>query len=360
MKRGNITKRGKESWQLKYEGPRGADGKRQPRYATVKGTYKDAQKELTRLLGDRDAGKLPTATRDTVKEFLATYLDGMVSVSPKTLERYRALAERQINPHLGDEKIRYLTREQIESWHATLLGKGLAPATVRHADVVLCKALKRIKNTAALEREKPRAKRQPIEILEPDDAKAALTSLEGHYLWPIAFLALRSGMRRGEICGLCWHDLNLEAATVRIEGSLEQTKAGLRLKEPKTERGKRTITIDPETVDMLRKHKVETLEQRMTCGMGGKLDDVPVFSFLGEWIPPDKVSRDWARNAKVKATFHSLRHTHASVLLNNGVDILTVSKRLGHSKPSITLDVYGHTIKGSDERAATVIAEALK
>ena len=167
-------------------------------------------------------------------------------------------------------------------------------------------------------------------------------------------------MRRGELCGLYWRNLNLDVATVRIEASLEQTKAGLRLKEPKTESGKRTITIDADTVDMLRKLKVETGEQRLACGMGGKLDDVPVFSFLGEWIPPDKVSRDWARNAKVAATFHSLRHTHASVLLNAGVDILTVSKRLGHSKPSITLDVYGHIIKGSDERAAAVIAEALK
>ena len=231
---------------------------------------------------------------------------------------------------------------------------------MRQADAVLCKALKRIKNTAALEREKPKAKRKPVEILEPDDAKAALASLEGHYLWPIAFLALRSGMRRGELCGLRWRNLNLDAATVCIEGSLEQTRAGLRLKEPKTESGKRTITIDADTVDMLRKHKVETLEQRIACGMGGKLDDVPVFSFLGEWIPPDKVSRDWARTAKVKATFHSLRHTHASLLLNSGVDILTVSKRLGHSKPSITLDVYGHVIKGSDERAAAVIAEALR
>src|SRR5262245_50342624 len=103
MKRGNITKRGKESWQLKFDGPKGADGKRQIRYATVKGTYKDAQKELTRLLGDRDTGKLPTATRDTVKDFLTAMLDGMISVSPKTLERYHELAERQIIPHLGDE-----------------------------------------------------------------------------------------------------------------------------------------------------------------------------------------------------------------------------------------------------------------
>ena len=359
MKRGNITKRGKESWQLKFDTP-SADGKRQTRYATVKGTYKDAQKELTRLLGDRDTGKLPNATRDTVKEFLTTMLAGAATVSPKTLERYHELAERQIYPHLGSEKIRYLTREQIEAWHATILAKGLAPATVRQADAVLAKALKRIKNTVALERERPRAKRVPVEILEPNDAKAALASLQGHYLWPISFLALRTGMRRGELCGLPWRNVNLEVATVRVEGSLEQTKAGLRLKEPKTESGKRTITIDADTVDMLRKLKIETSEQRLACGVGGKLDDVPVFSFLGEWIPPDKVSRDWARNAKVKATFHSLRHTHASTLLNNGVDILTVSKRLGHSKPSITLDVYCGYIKGSDERAAAVIAEALK
>lgn len=87
---------------------------------------------------------------------------------------------------------------------------------------------------------------------------------------------------------------------------------------------------------------------------------MPVFSFLGELIPPDKVSRDWARNAKVKATFHSLRHSHASLGLSRGVDIITMSRRLGHSKPSITLDVYGHTIRGSDEKAAALIAEALK
>jgi len=359
MRRGNITKRGQDSWQLKFD-VQSIDGKRQQRYATVKGSYKDAQKELTRLLEARDTGKLPNATRDTVAEFLHRYLAGMVSVAPKTLERYLELAERQINPHLGTEKIRYLTREQVEAWHKTLLGKGLAAATVRQADAVLAKALKRVKNTAALEREKPRPDDTKVEILGPGDAKAALASLEGHYLHPIAFLALHTGMRRGELLGLQWRDVNLDDATLRVERSLEQTKAGLRLKEPKTRSGKRTVTIDADAADMLRKHRIEALEQRMACGIGGKIDDVPVFSFLGEQIPPDKVSRDWRRNAKASVTFHSLRHTHASTLLNGGIDIITVSRRLGHSKPSITLDVYGHTIKGSDERAAAVIAEALK
>jgi integrase len=358
MRRGNISKRGPNSFQLKFEGPR-IDGKRAIRYATVKGTYKDAQRELTRLLGERDTGKLSSATRDTVREFLGAMLEGS-KVSPKTLERYRELADRQIYPHLGSEKIRYLTREKIESWHTTLLALGLATATIRQADAVLSGALKRVKNIAALERVRPKLRQEPIEILEPEEAKAALANLEGHYLWPIAFLALRTGMRRGELLALQWKNLNLDAATVQVAGSLEQTKAGLRPKEPKTESGRRTITIDADSVTMLRKHKVEAMEQRMACGIGGKLDDSPVFSRLGEWIAPNTLTRDWRRNAKVKPSFHALRHTHATVLLNNGVDILTVSKRIGHSKASMTLDVYGHTMRGSDERAAAVIAEALR
>jgi integrase len=255
--------------------------------------------------------------------------------------------------------MRYLTREQIEAWHKTLLDAGLAPATVRQADAVLAKALRRVKNIAALERDKPKVERAQVEIMEPDEVKAVLERLEGHYLHSIALLAVRTGMRRGEILGLQWRDVDCDTATVRTVRSLEQTKAGLRLKDTKTKHGRRTIRVDAGVVAFLRQLKIETLEQRMACGIGGKLDDVPVFSFLGELIPPDKVSRDWARNAKVRPTFHSLRHTHATVLLNNGVDIIVVSRRLGHSKPSITLDVYGHLIKGSDDKAALVTGDLL-
>jgi integrase len=303
---------------------------------------------------------LSTATRDTVREYLGVMLDGSRAVAPKTLERYRELAERQTFPHLGAEKIRFLTRETVEAWHALLLGKGLAPATVRQADAVLTKALRRVKNSAALEREKPRAKHVPIQILEPEEAKSVLARLEGHYLWPIVFTALHTGMRRGELLALCWRNVNLDAGTVHVAASLEQTKAGLRPKEPKTKSGTRTITINADTIAIMRKHKLEAMQQRMASGIGGKIDDAPVFSLLGEWLHPDTVSKDWSRNAKVKATFHSLRHTHASMLIRAGVDVLTVSKRLGHSRASITLDVYGHTMRGSDERAAAAIAEALR
>ena len=195
---------------------------------------------------------------------------------------------------------------------------GFATATVRQADAVLTKALKRVKNVGALERDRPKIRQKPVEVLEPEEAKAALASLEGHYLWPIAFTALHTGMRRGELLGLCWKNDNLDAGSIHVAGSLEQTRAGLRLKEPKTKAGKRKISIDADTAVMLRKLKVETMEQRMICGVSGKLDDVPVFSFLGELIPPDRVGQVWRTNAKVKATFHALRHTHASMFDSRG------------------------------------------
>ena len=134
---------------------------------------------------------------------------------------------------------------------------------------MLAKALKRVRNTAALERDKPKAERAAIEILEPEEAKAALAALQGHYLWPIAFLALHTGMRRGELLGLQWADVGLDKAEIRVTRSLEQTKAGLRLKAPKTASGSRTIAIDADVVDMLRKHKLETQQQRMACGGAG-------------------------------------------------------------------------------------------
>ena len=130
--RGNITRRGKTSWQLKFDVP-SADGKRQQRYATVRGTYKDAQKELTRLLGEADQGTLPDPSTSTLTEYLRAWLDSLHGLSPKTLERYRELSSRQIIPHLGATKLQKLTPEQVQQWHSTLIADGLSARTVGHA-----------------------------------------------------------------------------------------------------------------------------------------------------------------------------------------------------------------------------------
>ena len=127
--RGSIRKRGEGSWAVQLELER-INGRRHRRFITVKGTYREAQKELTRLLRAADDGTLPDPTRMTVGEYLLAWLDTTHAQSPKTLERYRELAQRQIIPHLGHVKLPKLRPENLEQWQSALLASGLSARTV--------------------------------------------------------------------------------------------------------------------------------------------------------------------------------------------------------------------------------------
>jgi integrase len=146
---------------------------------------------------------------------------------------------------------------------------------------------------------------------------------------------------------------------------VEETRAGLRIKEPKSKRGRRTISLSSDAVAVLRAHKVKQLELRLALGMGNIAPDTFVFSTVeGGLRSPDNLSRDWARTVKAKklpdVLFHALRHTHVSMLISQKVDILAISRRIGHSRASTTLDNYGHLMQGSDEAAAKAIEGMLK
>jgi integrase len=366
--RGTITKRGPDSWRLRVELER-TGGKRQRRSVTVRGTYKDAKKELTRLLSAVDAGTLVDPTTATVGDYLGQWLDNALNLSPKTLERYRELAARQIVPHLGAIRLQKLKPEHLETWHAALLKTGLSARTVGHAHRVLGAALTRAvengtisRNVAAIRRP-PKVEAEEIAILTPAQVKVVLEALEGHALHPIVALALSTGMRRGELLALQWSDVDLAGGKLRVERSVEETKAGLRVKPPKTKLSRRNVTLPPEAVTMLREHRKRQLELRLALGQGGapKL----VFSTVeGGLLSPDNLSRDWLRICRAKklplVSFHALRHTHASLLIAAGVDVLAVGRRLGHSRASTTLDKYGHLVEGADAAAAKAIEGLLK
>jgi integrase len=150
---------------------------------------------------------------------------------------------------------------------------------------------------------------------------------------------------------------------LRVERSVEETKRGLRVKAPKTRRSRRNIGLAPDAVAMLRAHRKQQIELRLALGQGGS--PVLVFSTIeGEMLSPDNLSRDWRRICDARrlprCSFHALRHCHASKLIREGVDILTVSRRLGHSNASLTLDVYGHLIEGGDAAAVKAIDGLLK
>jgi len=290
--------------------------------------------------------------------------------SPKTRERYIELAERQVIPHLGDEKLQALKPEHLEHWHAAPAATGLSARTVGHAHRVLGACLRRAVENGTLARNVTTVRKPPkvedgeVEILNQDQVSAVLTALKGHALYPIVVLALSTGCRRGELCGLEWRDIDLDRGTLRVERSIEETRSGgLRVKSPKTRRGRRNISLPLHAVELLREHYKAQLELRLQLGLGGK--PTIVFATVeGRHIKPNSISRDWLRLCTRKklprVSFHALRHTHVSALIRQGVDILTISRRIGHSKPATTLNVYGRLVEGSDAAAAKAIEGMLK
>jgi integrase len=209
----------------------------------------------------------------------------------------------------------------------------------------------------------PKVEMGEVEILDAEALTYLLDELKDQPFYAITAMALATGMRRGELLALRWTDLDLTAATVKVERSLEQTNAGLRFKAPKSKHGKRTISLPPSTIEILQTHRKTQLEQRMRLGLGKPDADALVFcEESGAPYEPKYFSVRWRRATKglANVTFHALRHSHASALIAAGIDVVTVSRRLGHSSPTITLSVYAHLFVKTDTTAAAAIEATLR
>jgi integrase len=172
-------------------------------------------------------------------------------------------------------------------------------------------------------------------------------------------------MRLVEILALRWNRVDLERNILKVHEALEHTKAhGLRFKSPKSKAGRCEITLPDILVETLREYRKAQLELRLKLGAGKLPDDASLFTDLeGGLLSPNALSVAWSDYAAAikmpEVTFHALRHTHASQLIDAGVDIVTISKRLGHSKSDITLRIYAHLIRKDDSPAAAAINAAL-
>jgi integrase len=376
--RGNISRRGKQSWRLKFDVETDpVTGERQTRFVTVRGKRQDAERELTRLLTATDAGTLVEPSRITVAEALRTWLGNAHSLAGKTAERYQQLAEQQIIPHLGAIALQKLRPAQIADWHQRLLaaggkdGRPLSSSTVTQAHRVLHRLLalalkgETVARNVASVITPPKIEAEEIGCLAADQIGLVLAALANHWLYPIVALALASGSRRGELLALRWNDIDLSGATLRVERSLEETKNGLRFKVPKTKYGRRTITLPPNAIETLRAHRRRQLELRMALGLGKPDTDALVFCTPdGAPMAPSRVSGAWrdvvAAKKLPRVSFHSLRHAHASALIARGTDVVTVSRRLGHGSPVVTLSVYSHIFEKGDGGAAAAIEAAMQ
>jgi len=366
--KGHLRERSPGHWAIVIDAPDSVTGKRKQRWHSFAGNKRQAQVECARLLTGIKNGTAVDPSRETVAAFLDRFERDWVAVhvSAHSKERYHG-ALGHVRRHLGEHQLQKVRPADIAGLYAALSRAGLAARTIRLTHCVLHRALGQaktwgvIRDNAADVSKPPRAPDRETDMLQPDRARELRERLRGHPLYPLASLALATGMRRNEMLGLRWQDIDLDAGRLTIEQSLEQTRAhGIRIKAPKTKRGRRTISLPATTVTELRAHWRAQQEQRLALGMGRAPADSVVFaSYDGRPQSPTAVSQAWpvamAAIGMGGVTLHSLRHTHASMLIASGMDILTISRRLGHSSPTITLSVYGHLISGTDDRAAAIM-----
>jgi integrase len=366
---GHIQRRGRVSWRLKYDIGVGADGRRRSVYRTVKGTKRQAELELARLITESTSGAYIDTTKLTLGDFIERWLRDWAAshVSPATFQGYENKLHKHVIRRIGNLPLQKLRAIELNELYGKLLQEQLGARSIGHVHRILRRALGHAhrwglvhQNVAALVTP-PRVASVELEILDPAQVTVLLQKLEGQSIYPLTVLALATGMRRGELLALRWCDVDLDRAILRVERSLEQTiKGGLRFKSPKTHHGRRSITLPATAIAVLREHRKAQQERRLQLGQGKAPADALVFTtWDGEPQSPNGLSKEWSRvlkQAKLPAvTLHSLRHTHASYLIAAGHDVLAVSRRLGHGSPTITLGVYGHLFPNADDRAAVSV-----
>jgi integrase len=365
--RGHIRRRGEHSFEIKLELEPDPSGKRRTAYISVKGNKRDAERRLAEELAKVATGTFVEPSKVAVGAFVRGRVDqwrAAGDISPRSHRRYLEVLNHQIAPLIGDKVIEKLSRLDLEAWHTELRARGLAPQTIRLAHRLLGKALTDAERDGMIMRNVCKLQRAPkvvaseVEIVR--DIPALLAKLEGERLRTIAIVALFTGMRLGEILGLKDGRVHLDRGVIEVRASIDDRGE---LRPPKTRSGIRTITLPAIVIETLRAHRIAQLEHRMRVGAGRMTADDFVFVDVnGQPLKVSTTSMNWARLAAkigVPITFHGLRHTHCSMLIASGIDVVTISKRLGHADPSITLKVYSHLFAVDDSKAAAAIDKAL-
>lgn len=372
MARGSVFKRS-GGWAYKVDtGFHPETGKRRQKVKQGFRTKREAELALAEVQKTVIDGTVVSGTSLRVGEFLDEWLAGQeVRLRPTTHYSY-AVAAGRVKHHLGRYKLQALTPMQIEKFYAELLdhggrtGSALSPKTVRNTHVVLRKALadaERLglvaRNAAAAARG-PSVSRTEMTTWTSDQLKTFARVSERSRMRHAFTVLATTGMRRSEVLGLRWRDVDFDAGQVAIVQTVTAIEGKIVIGEPKTAGSRRTVYVHDATLRALRQQRQLQAEERLAVGPGWSSGNDLVFrTELGDPVNPDWFSRHFDRlvaEADVpRIRLHDLRHTNATLSLKAGVHPKVVSERLGHSTIAITLDMYSHVTPGiSRDAAATV------
>ncbi len=376
MARGSVRRKD-NGWSFRVDiGPDPATGKRRQVARQGFRTRKEAESSLGEVLSAISVGSVVSRSAATTEQFLDDWLASQQHrLRPTSLHSYK-MAILRIKRRLGQVPVQALTPLQIEKFYAELLrtgGRGgtpLSAKTVRNSHVVLRKALSDaerlglVHRNAAAAAKPPTSSRPEFATWSSDDLRDFFSGIRNERIYPALLVLATTGMRRGELLGLRWSDVDLDGGQLAVVQTLTAIDGVPTFGATKSSRSRRTVYIDSQTVRVLREHRRRQRSERLVAGPAWTTTPDLVFrDEAGGLIHPDRFSRQFtalvASSGLTPIRLHDLRHTYATLALKAGVHPKVVSERLGHATVGITLDLYSHVTPAIARDAAGVVADRI-
>jgi integrase len=328
-------------------------------------------KLLAGLKATHDGISIAQDGRKSVEQYVLTWLKSIKpQVKPKTYTTYEGLVRLHIVPALGKVKLVKLTPEHLQRFYSERIDTGLSPQSVRHMNAVLHRALEDAvrwnnvaRNVADLVTP-PRVERREMKVLAPEEARRFLDTVRTERIGALYILAITTGLRQGELLALRWRDVDLEARSLRITGTLQRGEAGLAIAAPKTATSRRQVLLGTMAIEALRDHRIRQNAERLLLGPAWENNDLVFANEVGRPIEATNLLRrsfkPLLKAAGVPAIrFHDLRHSAATLLLSQGIHPKVVSEMLGHAQVGITLNLYSHVTPTMQRQAADAMDSLL-
>jgi integrase len=362
---GTIYKRKDGRWCAQVS----LSGRRVTKYAKSQKACRDWVKDI---LGKIEHGLTFDGTQVSLEQFMESWLAGKeLSRRPNTVKNYRSYCSDYIFPALGKMRLQNILPSHLRQLYLRMQDEGRGARTIQLIHVTLHGALKQAVKEGLIGRnpvdavERPKVETQEFQIFTEEQVHAFLAAARNHPLVALYYLALTTSLRKGELLGLKWTDVDWQKGSLRVERQLQiEAGKGYVLVPTKTKAGRRTIKIGKGALAMLEAHRHRQEALRAAAGDRWVETGMIFTTTIGTYLDQTKVSREFKgilrENGLPEIRFHDLRHTSISLLLDIGTPVNTVQRRAGHSKASVTTDIYGHVMAHSQDEAAENIEEIVK
>ena len=372
------TKDGKPCYQIIIEKtPDRHTGKRKRIYKTIHGTKKDAERIKTQMLCDLDNQTYIAPKKTTVGEWVQEWYDTYIKdfKSESTLRGYQYQIENYIIPIIGDIPLQQLTTSQVQKWinklksESPITHKSLSSKTVRNIYMNLSVPLEKavcldmIKKNPCKNVTLPKKEKHEVDFYDSDEVDKLIKTATNTNMELPVMLALTLGLRRGELIALRWENVDMENNIIHIcENRVDGLNGKVVTKLPKSEAGIRDIPISSSLKKLLKKYKVEFLKKKLKYNLGEK-EDYVISQNDGKPYKPYSFTKKFRtfleKNCLRHIRLHDLRHTNASIMLQQGISPKVAQQRLGHSDFSVTMNTYSHIMKTVENEAADKLDEVL-